>query len=98
MAGDLGNLPLGMVADHNFRSCTIEVPPGGSFVLCTDGVTEAMDPDGRCYGLERLEAVLAGPAADAAELGRRILADIERHTAGASGSDDVCLVCVRRQG
>jgi sigma-B regulation protein RsbU (phosphoserine phosphatase) len=98
VAGELGNLPLGMVADHDFRSCTIEVPPGGSFVLCTDGVTEAMDPDGRCYGLERLEAVLAGPAADAAELGRRILADIERHTAGASGSDDVCLVCVRRQG
>jgi sigma-B regulation protein RsbU (phosphoserine phosphatase) len=97
VAGDLGNLPLGMEADHEFRSCPIEVPPGGAFVLCTDGVTEAMDHDGRCYGLERLEAVLAGPASTAAEAGRRILADIERHTAGASGSDDVCLVCVRRQ-
>ncbi len=96
VAGDLGNLPLGMIPDHDFRSCTIEVPPGGGFVLCTDGVTEAMDHDGRCYGLERLETVLAGPAAGSAELGRRILADIERHTAGVSGSDDVCLVCVRR--
>jgi sigma-B regulation protein RsbU (phosphoserine phosphatase) len=98
VAGDLGNLPLGMVAEHDFRSCTIEVPPGAGFVLCTDGVTEAMDHDGRCYGLERLETVLAGPATGAAEIGRQILADIDRHTAGVSGSDDVCLVCVRRQG
>lgn len=98
VAGDLGNLPLGMVADHDFRSCTIEVPPGGAFVLCTDGVTEAMDPDGRCYGLQRLEAVLADAGGGASLIGRGILADIDRHTAGVSGSDDVCLVCVRRQG
>jgi sigma-B regulation protein RsbU (phosphoserine phosphatase) len=98
VAADLGGLPLGMVSGHDFRSCTIEMAPGSSFVLCTDGVTEAMDLDGNCYGIERLEAAMAGPASEAAELGRRILADVDRHTAGVSASDDICLVCVRRDG
>jgi phosphoserine phosphatase RsbU/P len=97
VATDLGGLPLGMVEGHAFHSCTIDLPPGTSFLLCTDGVTEAMDHDGRCYGIDRLEQLLAGPAATAEGLGRRILADIDRHTAGVSGSDDICLVCVRRQ-
>jgi serine phosphatase RsbU (regulator of sigma subunit) len=97
-ATDLGGLPLGMAAGHEFRSCTIELAPGAAFVLCTDGVTDAMDPEGRCYGLERLVATLAGPATEAADLGQRILADVDRHTAGAPAGDDLCLVCVWRQG
>ena len=96
-ATDLGGLPLGMATGHEFRSCTIELAPGAAFVLCTDGVTEAMDHEGRCYGLERVEATLAGPAAAAADIGQRILADIDRHTAGAPAGDDICLVCVRRR-
>jgi len=39
---------------------------------------------------------MTDPVGSAAELGRRVLTDIERHTAGAPGSDDLCLVCVRR--
>jgi sigma-B regulation protein RsbU (phosphoserine phosphatase) len=98
VAADLGGLPLGMASDHQFRSCTITMEPGSSFVLCTDGVTEAMDLDGRCYGLDRLEEAMTGPMADASELGRRILADVDKHTAGVSASDDICLVCVHREG
>ena len=95
-ATDLGGLPLGMATGVEFRSCTVELVPGAAFVLCTDGVTEAMDHEGRRYGLDRLEAILAGPATEAADLGQRILADIDRHTAGAPAGDDICLVCVRR--
>ncbi len=98
VATDLGGLPLGMATGNEFHSCTIEMAPGAAFVLCTDGVTEAMDHEGECYGIERLEEILTGPAPTAAELGKRILSDIDRHTAGAPGSDDICLVCVRRQG
>jgi sigma-B regulation protein RsbU (phosphoserine phosphatase) len=93
---ELGGLPLGMDTGHVYRSCTVELRPGESFLLCTDGVTEAMDHEGRCYGIERLERVMAEPAPSATLLGKAVLADIDRHTAGAAGSDDVCLVCVRR--
>ncbi len=97
VAGDLGGLPLGMDAGHVFRTCTVELPPEGAFVVCTDGVTEAMDHAATCYGLEQLESVMAKPATSAGEIGRRILADVERHVAGAAVADDICLVCVRRQ-
>jgi serine phosphatase RsbU (regulator of sigma subunit) len=97
VAGDLGGLPLGMDAGHVFRTCTVELPPEGTFVVCTDGVTEAMDHAATCYGLEQLESVMAKPAESATEIGRRILADVERHVAGAAVADDICLVCVRRQ-
>ena len=95
---ELGGLPLGMHAGHEYRSCTVDLEPGEAFLLCTDGVTEAMDHEGRCYGIGRLEQVMAKPAATATGLGKAILADIDRHVAGAAGSDDVCLVCVRRTG
>jgi serine phosphatase RsbU (regulator of sigma subunit) len=97
VADDLGGLPLGMHAGHEFHSCTVDLPPGSAFVVCTDGVTEAMDHADTCYGLEQLEAVMAKSAASANDIGRRILADVERHVAGAAVADDICLVCVRRQ-
>jgi serine phosphatase RsbU (regulator of sigma subunit) len=66
-------------------------------VFCTDGISEALDHEDRCYGLERLETVLAEPIeATAGDLGRRILADVERHAAGQVRSDDICLICLRR--
>jgi serine phosphatase RsbU (regulator of sigma subunit) len=96
IAGDLGGLPLGMHAGQEFHCCTVELPPESAIVVCTDGVTEAMDHASNCYGLEQLEMILAGPAPSAGDIGRRILADVERHVAGASATDDICLVCVRR--
>lgn len=96
VAADLGGLPLGMVAGGDFRSCDVALDLGATLVFCTDGISEALDHDQRCYGIERLERVLAGPAAGAADLGRRILADVERHAAGQLRSDDICLVCVGR--
>lgn len=97
VAGDLEGLPLGMDPDQIFRTCTVELPPEGVFVICTDGVTEAMDHASTCYGLEQLESVMARPTTSASDLGKRILSDVERHVAGAAVTDDICLVCVRRQ-
>ncbi len=96
VAGDLGGLPLGMAAGHDFRTCEHELAAGDTLVFCTDGISEALDHEGQCYGLDRLERVLAEPAAGAADLGRRMLADVERHAAGQVRSDDMCLVCVGR--
>ena len=96
VAGDLGGLPLGMAEGHDFRTCDHELAAGDTLVFCTDGISEALDHEGQCYGLDRLERVLAEPAAGAADLGRRVLADVERHAAGQVRSDDMCLVCVGR--
>ncbi len=98
VAADLGGLPLGMVAGHEYRCCEVPFEPGAVLVLSTDGISEALDHDERCYGLERLERVVAASGPGAAEIGRGILADVERHAAGQVRSDDICLVCLGRTG
>jgi len=93
---DLGCLPLGLDATRGYKSCELDMSAGSTLVFYTDGITEALDHEQRLYGLERLEQVLSGPAAGVGDIGRRILADVERHAAGQARSDDICLVCIGR--
>ena len=59
---DIGGMLVGAVPEARFRARTVDLAPGESCVLYTDGVTEALGGvDGRqVYGEERLTAVLAG--------------------------------------
>ena len=96
VGADLGCLPLGLDASRGYKACELRLSAGSTLVFATDGISEAMDHEQRLYGLERLEAVLAGPAQTPEEVGRRLLADVERHAAGQIRSDDMCLVCIGR--
>jgi phosphoserine phosphatase RsbU/P len=49
------NVPVGLLAGAEFECAKIKLPPGGRFVMVTDGVTEAEDATGEFYGDERLE-------------------------------------------
>jgi serine phosphatase RsbU (regulator of sigma subunit) len=91
-----GGLPLGMAAEWEYSSSEIAIEPGMTLVFFTDGISEAMDVEDRLYGLERIEAQVGKPGGSPEEVGRRILDDVERHTAGQIRSDDMCLVCVGR--
>ena len=93
---DLGCLPLGLDATRGYRSCELDLAAGAALVFYTDGISEALDHEQRLYGLERLEEVITGTVTGAGDLGRRILADVERHAAGQARSDDICLVCISR--
>jgi len=93
---DLGCLPLGLDPTRGYKACELDMAVGSTLVFYTDGISEAMDHEQRLYGLERMEQVLRGPAQSAGDLGRRLLADVERHAAGQIRSDDMCLVCLGR--
>ena len=69
---------------------------GDLFVLFTDGLTEAMNGQGDCFGESRL-AALIGEHADlpADELRERILRDIEAFTGSAIQQDDMTMVVLR---
>lgn len=90
-------LPLGVDASARYVSCTETLQPGETLLLFTDGVTEAMDHEHRCYGTERLVRVLQDKVLTAEDLGRRILTDVDRHAAGQLRSDDICLICLCRR-
>lgn len=92
-----GGPPMCVLDDFNYPGATTQLSPGDALVLFTDGVTEAMDPDGGLYGHGRLIALLDqlpdGMAASA--MVTAIHADVKSHMRSAPPSDDIAVVVVR---
>ena len=78
---------------------TLPLAPGDTFVLFSDGVSEAMNVEEEFYGEERLlEALGALPDPSPVETVGRVLADVRRVTAGAKQSDDITILAARYAG
>jgi sigma-B regulation protein RsbU (phosphoserine phosphatase) len=78
-----------------YRAFSAPLAPGETLLGYTDGVTEAVDGEGRQYGEARLMEIVGHPAKDAAETTARLLADIETFTAGTEAFDDITLITVQ---
>ena len=98
MPNERGGLPLGVDDDFRYESSELQLAPGDYLAVFTDGLSEAMNADSELYGLEQLQARFGDEVPANVELGRHILDDVNRHTAGHSQSDDMCLVLMGRQG
>jgi serine phosphatase RsbU (regulator of sigma subunit) len=91
-------LPLGVVPSLTYAPTRLEINVGDTLVLISDGITEAQSAGGQQYGQQRLLAQLAAPCGTAADLGRRIIDDVDRFVGSHPQSDDRCLLCVKRCG
>ena len=75
---------------------TLSLEPEDTFVLFSDGVSEAMHAADDFYGEDRLMAVLsAGAGGSAADTVKRVLADVHAFAAGAKQSDDITVLAAR---
>jgi len=87
-------LPLGVI-ESTREGCEperISLAAGEQVVLYSDGVIEAIGPDGKDFGLLRLEEALASPSrAQRIEVVKVALAE---HLAGISAHDDMSLLMV----
>src|SRR3954453_22252536 len=87
---DPGGVVVGLLPDSEYETGRIQLAPGDSIFLYTDGVTEAMSTGEKFFGERRLKEVLAGAAgAEPREAVARILAAVAEFTAGAVQSDDI---------
>ena len=50
---------------------SISLPPGGTLLVFTDGLTDCRDPQGRSFGYARVQSVLAGLAGQSGQAGLR---------------------------
>jgi sigma-B regulation protein RsbU (phosphoserine phosphatase) len=90
---------LGLLPADGIGCETLPFEPGETFVLFTDGVSEAFGPTGELFGEERLLAHLqVGPGGTARETTLGVLEAVRRHAAGTRPSDDITIVSVRHQG
>lgn len=89
-------VPIGVVEGFPFEPMTRPIEPGETLVLFTDGVSEAMNPAGDLYSLERLREFVGKGPESPAELGQAILADVRRHAAGRGQNDDITIMTFGR--
>ena len=90
---------LGLFPGQRYASETLDLAPGDTLVLYTDGVTEAADPGQVLFGDDRLHACFAeGAGKTATDSVDRLLRHVRAFAAGAPQSDDITILALRRTG
>jgi sigma-B regulation protein RsbU (phosphoserine phosphatase) len=89
---------LGTFEAATYRERHTQIEPGDVLVLYTDGVTEAMSPDGELFGMERLEELLRARAPEGAAAVLRGVREAVRAFQEGHQADDLTLVVVKGIG
>ncbi len=88
--------PAGLMAFNPIECETLPLEAGDTFVLFSDGVSEAMNAAEDFYGEERLLAALSASAGTpAADTVTKVVADVRAFVAGAKQSDDITVLAAR---
>ncbi len=87
--------PLGILPDKLFSGVTemVVFHEAGDLVLCSDGLTEAEDPDGAWLGIQGVRDCLAS-SNDSDQRFTSLLGGVEAHLAGHAGRDDISAMLV----
>jgi len=94
-----GGLPLGIQEAASAMETRIELLPGDSLLLYTDGAVDAQSEGGDFYGLQRLaEAMDQNRLLSAAGMVEAIGASVARFTAGTQPFDDITMVAIKSVG
>jgi sigma-B regulation protein RsbU (phosphoserine phosphatase) len=93
---DRGGVPLGIFRDTRYHEYYLTLEPDEVLVLYTDGVTEAMNPNGEEFGRERLAtSVKAARSLSAKDLITSVQTDVLNWTDGAGATDDITFFVVK---
>ena len=74
----------------------VEIRPGDTYTLYTDGINESIDANGAFYTIERLREQVKKFGADPKVVGPAIVEDGKLFLGKAPQVDDMCLVCFGR--
>ncbi|MEY3457120.1 MAG: Phosphoserine phosphatase RsbU [Planctomycetota bacterium] len=89
-------IPVGIMEDYDYDVVEYDIAPGETFLLRTDGVDEAMAPNGDLYTTEKVRDFFTSAAGTPAEIGRALLADVRRHANGRAQNDDIAIMVFGR--
>lgn len=89
-------LPVGVMEGYPYEVTERDINPGEMFVLFTDGVDEAMNPESELYTLERMRDFVKNGSDNAETMGKELLADVRRHANGRPQNDDITIMTFSR--
>ena len=94
-----GGVILGVIPGIEFNHDTVNLAPGDTLFMYTDGVTEAMDMQAEEFGMERLSNIFAGsPPADAKEITMSVFGAVHDFAGETPQSDDITCLTLHRSG
>lgn len=104
--GSVSRLPkpegmaLGVFDDAGFTPARLRLAPGDSLILFTDGVSEATAADQQLFGVERIEAALAGldRAPTARAITEEIVGKVVEFVGDAPQFDDISILVINYRG
>ncbi len=89
---------LGTEPDTAFASRELDLEPGELLIMATDGVCEARDDDGRCWGEQALAEKLMPHCSKSADQLLDILREELAAHCGIEPTDDQTVVMLKREG
>lgn len=88
---------VGMLADSGYLLHHVNLDPGDSLLVYTDGVVEARDTAGAQFGMAELVRIACGSAPSAAGLLDRVDSGLHEHIGAAEQFDDITMLALRRE-
>jgi phosphoserine phosphatase RsbU/P len=89
-------VPVGLLPHREYEDVTFQAEPGDVIALCSDGITDQLNPDGEEYGRRRLVNSLRNACADSpADIAAAVFAGLDRFTSSAPAFDDQTLVILK---
>ncbi len=88
-------MALGLWEDISLDERSVTLPPGSTFLMFTDGLTDCRDTHGEPFGLERIKKTLSGlSGVNAQKACDHMLETLIEYQDGSKQDDDVTLVAI----
>lgn len=93
---NIGGLLLGFVKDTKYKSKTVNLQPGDTLFLYTDGVTEAMNEKEDEFATDRLEDCLKrNYKLQLTEITEKVIKEVQAFSRGRPQTDDITCLTLR---
>lgn len=91
-----GGMVIGLFENVQFQRGHVKFQTGDILLLCTDGITEAMDVEGEEFGLDRLVgSVSQVPERKAKEIVLKVCDDVTGFSKGGTHMDDKVMLAIK---
>jgi sigma-B regulation protein RsbU (phosphoserine phosphatase) len=88
------NIPVGVMPEWSYTVETLQMEPGDSLFLYTDGLNEAEDIEHQQFGMERVEQVAKTTANTPQTLIEAMTSSVEQFVGNAEQSDDLTMLAI----
>ena len=96
MDSDLGGFPLGVVQGIPYEQVTIDLAPGDMVIQFTDGVSEAINKEGKDFTIEYATTCLKDVPKNPKALVECLVNAVKQHAIGCKQFDDITVIAFGR--